>query len=145
MALPAGRDMAIEVSGGKEDLTREEPPRIAPRLLPNGSARYPAGTRVTLLDGFEEGHFWVQDAAAAMPVLLMGAVAGKNVIDLCAAPGGKTAQLASQGAHVTAVERDATRMRFLKENMKRLDLEVHLRSGGCHDMAAERQGRYGVA
>lgn len=122
--LSAGRDMPLETSGDMKDSARDDLPRVAPRLLPNGSARYPAGTRVTLLDGFKEGQLWVQDAAAAMPVLLMGAVEGKNVIDLCAAPGGKTAQLASQGAHVTAVERDATRMRFLKENMKRLDLKV---------------------
>lgn len=123
-APPMGRD-ASSLGRDEADLCeREDLPGIEPHILPNGSVRYPVGTRVTLLEGFQEGQFWVQDAAASMPVRLMGSVAGKNVIDLCAAPGGKTAQLACLGAKVTAVERDATRLRLLKENMTRLDLKV---------------------
>ncbi|EHH68992.1 RsmB/NOP family class I SAM-dependent RNA methyltransferase [Gluconobacter morbifer] len=90
--------------------------------LPTGTVRYPAGTRITALPGFEEGHFWAQDVAAAMPVKLMGDVAGKTVIDLCAAPGGKTAQLATGGAHVMAVEREEARAARLKDNIARLKL-----------------------
>ena len=63
--------------------------------------------RIEDLPGFAEGDWWVQDAAATLPVLLLGDVAGKKVIDLCAAPGGKTMQLAARGAQVTAVEIDA--------------------------------------
>ena len=94
--------------------------------LPTGSWRYPAGTRVTELPAFEAGDFWVQDAAAALPALLLGAQRGERVADLCAAPGGKTAQLAAAGAQVIAVERDERRVARLRENMARLRLDVEI-------------------
>ena len=72
------------------------------RLLPTGTLRRAAGGAITTLPGYAEGAWWVQDAAAAIPVRLFGDLRGKRVIDLCAAPGGKTAQLASGGANVTA-------------------------------------------
>ncbi|MCQ8239260.1 rRNA cytosine-C5-methylase [Acetobacteraceae bacterium KSS12] len=90
--------------------------------LPTGSLRLPAGTRVGALPGFAEGSFWVQDAAAALPASLLDARPGEKVADLCAAPGGKTAQLARTGAAVWAVERDAHRLRRLHENLARLRL-----------------------
>jgi 16S rRNA (cytosine967-C5)-methyltransferase len=93
-------------------------------LLPTGSWRYPAGTRVTELAGFAEGGFWVQDAAASLPAKLLAPSPGARVADLCAAPGGKTAQLAAAGAVVTAVERDASRIARLRENLSRLHLDV---------------------
>ena len=77
---------------------------------------------VTSLKGYEDGHWWVQDASAALPVNLIGDVKGKLVFDLCAAPGGKTAQLASQDAKVIALDRSAKRLSRLKENMERLGL-----------------------
>jgi len=80
--------------------------------------------RVDALPGYDEGAFWVQDAAAGLPAVLLGDMRGKTVIDLCAAPGGKTAQLAAAGAGVIAVEREATRMEQLQENLKRLRLEA---------------------
>ncbi|MCF3947470.1 methyltransferase domain-containing protein [Acidiphilium sp. AL] len=91
-------------------------------LLPTGSARLPAGTDVTTLAGFADGDFWVQDAAAALPARLLGDVAGQRVLDLCAAPGGKTAQLAAAGAIVTALDRDPARLERLRGNLARLDL-----------------------
>ncbi len=91
-------------------------------LLPNGSARLPAGTRLAEVPGFAEGRFWVQDAAASLPARLLGVRAGERVADLCAAPGGKTAQLAATGASVVAVERDPRRMARLRENLARLGL-----------------------
>ena len=94
--------------------------------LPGGSLRLPAGTRITDLPGWNEGCFWVQDAAAAIPARLLAARAGERVADLCAAPGGKTAQLAAAGADVIAVERDSGRMARLAENMARLRLPVRL-------------------
>lgn len=94
-------------------------------LLPNGSIRLPAGTRVAELPGYEDGAFWVQDAAATLPARLLAAQPGERVADLCAAPGGKTAQLAAAGADVTAVEQNAARMLRLKENMARLAYPVH--------------------
>jgi 16S rRNA (cytosine967-C5)-methyltransferase len=93
-------------------------------LLPTGSVRLPAGTRLADLPGFAEGAFWVQDAAAALPALLLGVQTGERVADLCAAPGGKTAQLVAAGARVTAVERDPRRMLRLRENLARLKLEA---------------------
>ncbi len=90
--------------------------------LPTGSWRYPAGTRATELAGFAEGAFWVQDAAAALPARLLAPVSGEHVLDLCAAPGGKTAQLAAAGARVTAVERDPARLARLRDNLARLHL-----------------------
>jgi 16S rRNA (cytosine967-C5)-methyltransferase len=86
-------------------------------VLPTGSVRFPAGTRVADIPGFTSGDCWVQDAAAALPALLLAARPGERVADLCAAPGGKTAQLAATGASVTAVERDPVRLGRLRENL----------------------------
>jgi transcription termination factor NusB len=95
---------------------------MAADLLATGSWRFPAGTPVTTLPGFDEGDIWVQDAAAALPARLLDVRPGERVLDLCAAPGGKTAQLAAAGAVVTAVERDPARMAVLRENLARCDV-----------------------
>ncbi len=93
-------------------------------LLPTGTLRRPAGGSVMALPGYAEGAWWVQDAAAALPAKLFGDVAGREVVDLCAAPGGKTAQLAAAGARVTAVDRSARRIERLLANFDRLNLPV---------------------
>jgi len=100
--------------------------RLGGVLLPTGSIRRSAEGRIEHLPGFEEGAWWVQDAAAALPAKLLGSVAGLKVADLCAAPGGKTAELAAAGAKVTAVEVDAKRIERLKANLKRLRLEADI-------------------
>jgi 16S rRNA (cytosine967-C5)-methyltransferase len=92
--------------------------------LPTGSCRFPAGTPVVDLPGYAEAEIWVQDAAATLPVQILNPRPGERVLDLCAAPGGKTAQLAAAGAIVTAIERDAGRMGTLKGNLARLKLNV---------------------
>ena len=92
--------------------------------LPTGSLRRPAGGSIAALPGYAEGAWWVQDAAAALPVRLFDGVAGREVVDLCAAPGGKTAQLANAGARVTAIDRSARRLQRLVANMNRLALPV---------------------
>jgi 16S rRNA (cytosine967-C5)-methyltransferase len=92
--------------------------------LPTGSLRRDSAGFVPSLDGFADGEWWVQGAAAALPAKYFGDVAGKTVVDLCAAPGGKTAQLAAMGARVIAVDRSAPRVARLKENMERLKLSV---------------------
>ncbi|MHA6689212.1 RsmB/NOP family class I SAM-dependent RNA methyltransferase [Devosia sp. A449] len=76
---------------------------------------------VEALPGFAEGLWWVQDTASAIPARLLGAKPGGRVLDLCAAPGGKTAQLIKAGYQVTALDSDATRMERLKQNLARLD------------------------
>ena len=103
-------------------------PGIAPPeaglLLPTGTIRFPAGTRVACLPGFAAGDLWVQDAAAALPARLLAAVPGERVADLCAAPGGKAAQLAAAGATVTALERDPARIDRLVSNLARCSLQA---------------------
>ena len=110
------------------DLTPHPDAAVLPdgELLPTGSIRLAAGTRVAALPGFAEGAFWVQDAAAALPARLLAVQPGERVADLCAAPGGKTAQLAAAGAVVTAVERDPQRLARLRENLARLRLSAEV-------------------
>jgi 16S rRNA (cytosine967-C5)-methyltransferase len=111
------------------DITvKSDPDRWAERLrgrkMPTGSVRLTAPGQITALPGYAEGEWWVQDAAAALPVRLFGDLRGCTVADLCAAPGGKTAQLASAGAKVTAVDQSASRMARLKENLARTGLDA---------------------
>lgn len=94
--------------------------------LRDGHVRLPAGARVAELPGFAEGGWWVQDIAAAIPARLLGAGAGRSVLDLCAAPGGKTMQLAAAGWKVTAVDASETRMKRIAENLERTGLAAEL-------------------
>ncbi len=100
--------------------------RLQGTLLPTGTVRLAGTHRVTELPGYDEGAWWVQDAAAALPARLLGDIKGKTVADLCAAPGGKTAQLAAAGANVTAVDLSESRVRRLGENLRRLNLDARL-------------------
>lgn len=92
--------------------------------LSTGTLRLHGGGNVPELEGYDKGAWWVQDAAAAIPAMLFGPLAGTHVIDLCAAPGGKTMQLAAQGAQVTAVDRSAQRLKKLEGNLARLGMEA---------------------
>jgi len=96
--------------------------KLGGRVLPTGSVRLIPRGRVEELEGFSEGAWWVQDAAASIPAQLLHDIAGKRVADLCAAPGGKTAQLAARGAAVTSVDLSKTRLARLEENLARLGL-----------------------
>lgn len=96
--------------------------RLDAELLPTGSLRRPAGGDIARLPGFTEGAWWVQDMAAALPARLLGDMQGKDVADLCAAPGGKALQLATAGARVTAVDRSARRLERFRQNLERLHL-----------------------
>lgn len=100
--------------------------RLSGTLLPWNSLRLLHKGRIEDIPGYEEGEWWVQDCAAAIPTLLLGRVEGLRVADLCAAPGGKTAQLAARGAHVTAVDISAKRLARLRENLGRLRLEAEI-------------------
>jgi 16S rRNA (cytosine967-C5)-methyltransferase len=93
-------------------------------VLPTGSLRKKSSGFIPDLPGFTQGVWWIQNAAAALPAKLFGDLTGKTAVDLCAAPGGKTAQLAAAGAKVTAVDRSAQRMARLHENMTRLHFSV---------------------
>jgi 16S rRNA (cytosine967-C5)-methyltransferase len=96
--------------------------KLSGRVLPTGSVRTLAAGPVAGLSGFREGAWWVQDAAAALPARLLGDLRGRTVADLCAAPGGKTAQLAHAGARVVAVDRSPSRLNRLRQNLARLNL-----------------------
>jgi len=96
------------------------------RPLPTGTLRREAGGMVPELPGFAEGAWWVQDAAAALPARLFGPVEGRRILDLCSAPGGKTAQLAAAGAAVTAIDRSTRRLKRVAENLERLGLAAEL-------------------
>ncbi len=130
-----GLKTAIEIGQGN----MEEPPldltvkssediaywqsHLQAELLPTGSLRVPKSGRIEEIAGYESGAWWVQDAVAALPAKLFGNIEGKVIADLCAAPGGKTAQLASQGAHVIALDRSARRLVRFRENIERLGLQ----------------------
>jgi 16S rRNA (cytosine967-C5)-methyltransferase len=124
--------LAMHRTEAPTDFTvRAEPEKWAMRLggivLPTGTVRVerlPAS--VADLPGYGKGAWWVQDAAAALPARLLGDVAGMRVADLCAAPGGKTAQLAAAGARVTAVDISASRLKRLAVNLARLGLEAEI-------------------
>ena len=100
--------------------------RLGGTVLDTGSLRLASKGRIEKLDGYDEGEWWVQDAAAALPARLLGCVAGQRVADLCAAPGGKTAQLVHAGGDVTAVDASPRRLERLKENLKRLGLTARV-------------------
>ena len=123
---------AAHFAGAPLDLTaRVSPEDVAERtggvVLSTGSVRVADAGQVSLMPGFGEGLWWVQDAAAALPVKVLAPQAGETVLDLCAAPGGKTMQLAAAGALVTAVDDSDVRMARVSENLKRTGLAATLR------------------
>jgi len=129
-----GEDRALAVAAAHRlepplDITVKSDPeawaqRLGGRRMPTGSVRLAAHGPIAALPGYGDGEWWVQDAAAAMPARLIGDVNGARVLDLCAAPGGKTVQLAAAGAVVTAVDQSAARMARLKENLARTGLDA---------------------
>jgi len=96
---------------------------LAARKLTTGSLRREEGGLVEELPGFADGDWWIQDASSALPVKLMGDLCGKTVLDMCAAPGGKTMQIADAGAKVIALDRNANRMKDLRANLARMKFE----------------------
>jgi 16S rRNA (cytosine967-C5)-methyltransferase len=126
------------------DLTVKSDPvgwaqRLGGRVLPTGTVRLVAHGPVPALPGFDEGAWWVQDAAAALPVRLFGELKGKRIVDLCAAPGGKTSQLAAGGALVTAVDRSAARLQRVGDNLKRLSLTAELVNADAATWTSDQQ------
>jgi 16S rRNA (cytosine967-C5)-methyltransferase len=120
MAVAIGHEPSLDLTV-KSD-AEQWASRLHGETLATGSVRTLLQGSVTMLPGFSEGQWWVQDAAAALPAKLFGDVAGKTIADLCAAPGGKTAQLALAGASVTAIDRSPARIARLRDNFARLQL-----------------------
>ncbi|MEL6290115.1 MAG: RsmB/NOP family class I SAM-dependent RNA methyltransferase, partial [Pseudomonadota bacterium] len=94
--------------------------------LANGSRRLASGGAITALPGFSDGAWWVQDAVASLPARLLGDVQGKRVLDACAAPGGKTLQLAAAGAQVISADISSKRLRRVRENLARTNLTAEV-------------------
>ena len=124
------------------DLTVKSDPeywadKLGGRVLATRSVRVIAAGAVRALPGFADGAWWVQDAGAALPARLLGDVRGRRVADLCAAPGGKTAQLALAGAHVTALDRAPARLQRLRDNLARLALKAEIVTADVEEWSAE--------
>lgn len=123
--------LAIEAAhhaGAAIDLTLKPGATDVPEgeALPGGSLRLPQGAQVSALTGFNSGQWWVQDAAAALPAQLLAVQPGERVLDLCAAPGGKTMQLAATGATVTALDMSEPRLRRVRENLARTGMQAEI-------------------
>jgi 16S rRNA (cytosine967-C5)-methyltransferase len=130
IATANGHEPALDITvKGDPELWAE---KLQGRVLSTGTVRAAVHGVVTALPGFSEGAWWVQDAAAALPARLIGDIRGRRVADLCAAPGGKTAQLAAAGALVTAIDRAPARLKRLQDNLTRLSLPAEL---VCADVA----------
>jgi 16S rRNA (cytosine967-C5)-methyltransferase len=142
MALALGHEPSLDLT------VKSDPAQWASRLhgemLPTGTVRMLLHGAVTMLPGFTEGQWWVQDAAAALPARLFGDVKGKSIADLCAAPGGKTAQLALAGAQVTAIDRSPARVARLRENLARLSLQAETVVADAVEWAGPAEGFDGV-
>lgn len=128
----------LDISG-RNDALRGLPNAI---LLPGDTVRLREAGRVDDLPGFKDGQWWVQDFAASLPARLFGNVKGATVVDLCAAPGGKTAQLAMAGASVIAVERESARAATLRENLARLKIEADVVEADLRDFAPKERAPF---
>ena len=135
VAAAAGRALAgrppLDLSLRDSAATTDIAERLGGTSLIPGHVRLPADTDVTALEGFSEGAFWVQDLAASLPARLLGAGEGRSVLDLCAAPGGKTMQLAAAGWQVVSVDSSARRLERLEETVKRTGLSTSIQ---CADL-----------
>ena len=123
MVDAAARSIAVQPP---VDLIGDPPAGLEGISLLPGHLRLPRGTAIAALPGYEDGSWWVQDISAAMPARLLGAGEGRTVLDLCAAPGGKTMQLASAGWAVTAVDISESRLARLSQNLARTGLEARV-------------------
>ncbi|MCC6926521.1 methyltransferase domain-containing protein [Novosphingobium sp.] len=135
LAVPPPLDLSLRDA----DATAEWAERLGGQSLALGHVRLPRGTAVENLEGFGEGAWWVQDLAASLPARLLGAGTGRKVLDLCAAPGGKTLQLAAAGWQVTALDLSAKRLARLEENLKRTGLSASVVQGDALGWQADRQ------
>ncbi|EQB18548.1 RsmB/NOP family class I SAM-dependent RNA methyltransferase [Novosphingobium lindaniclasticum] len=122
LAEPPPLDLALR----HPEQTAEWAERLGGTSLMPGHVRLARGTAVEHLEGFRDGAWWVQDLAASLPARLLGAGHGKRVLDLCAAPGGKTLQLAAAGWQVTALDNSKRRLERLRDNLKRIGLEAEV-------------------
>lgn len=129
----------LDVTLADPETTADWAEKLAGVSLLPGHVRLPAGARVAELPGYAEGAWWVQDIAASLPARTLGRGTGRSVLDLCAAPGGKTMQLAAAGWNVTAVDASKSRMARLKENLARTGLAAQTLVADALFYTADRQ------
>lgn len=139
-AGPVGAMEIAHFAGAALDITTKPGADVVPegQDLPTGSRRMATGGQVSGLPGYEIGGWWVQDAAAAIPVQILAPQKGEKILDLCAAPGGKTLQLAAAGADVVALDISESRMNRVRENLSRTGLNAEL----VIEDALTHQGQY---
>lgn len=128
-----GAPLDLSARAGAEDVAKS----VGGTLLPTGSIRVSEAGQVSTLPGFTEGQWWVQDAAAAIPARILDVKRGEAVLDLCAAPGGKTLQLAAAGADVTAVDISEGRMERVKQNLVRTKLSAKTLVSDAFEVAGQ--------
>ena len=129
----AAAPLDLSVKGDPETVAKT----LGGKVLPTGSVRLTTYGQVSALPGYSTGDWWVQDAAAAMPARIVNPQAGERVLDLCAAPGGKTLQLAAMGAAVTALDISQARMQRLGENLTRCNLSAKIVVADALEFCAE--------
>ena len=112
----------LDLTPAAPAMARDLAEEVGAVVLPTGSLRLRRRSQVSGLPGYDDGSWWVQDAAAAIPVRMLGAVSGLDVLDMCAAPGGKTMQLAAAGARVVAIEKSRRRLERMRSNLRRTGL-----------------------
>ena len=125
-AIALGTPPLLDLTLKDSSTTDEWVARLAGESLGPGHVRVARGTAIPELAGFDEGAWWVQNIAASLPARALGAGEGRTVLDLCAAPGGKTMQLASAGWNVTAVDQDRAKLVRLSDNLKRTGLTAQV-------------------
>ncbi len=123
--MPPPLDLTLADPAATADLAE----RLGGTSLMPGHVRLARGTAVEHLEGFAQGHWWVQDLAASLPARLLGPGEGRFVLDLCAAPGGKTLQLAAAGWRVTAIDASDKRLERLRDNLARTGLTADVIEG----------------
>ena len=142
-ANPVNQMEKVHFAGAPLDITTRSDAegwaeKLGGTLLPTGTIRLIDAGQVSTLPGFDEGAWWVQDAAAALPVKVLAPQKGEAILDLCAAPGGKTLQLAAAGAEVTALDISERRMQRVQENLTRTGLRASIVVGD----ALQHEGQY---
>jgi 16S rRNA (cytosine967-C5)-methyltransferase len=130
---------ATDLTPRSPDAAEDLAVALEAEVLPGGSLRTARRGDVAGWPGFEEGAWWVQDASAAVPARLLAVQAGEKVLDLCAAPGGKSLQLAAAGAEVTALDRSASRLNRLRENLTRMGLAAEIVAADAGDWEDTRE------
>ena len=133
LAMPPPLDLSLKDVSKTQEWTK----RLGGMSLAPGHVRLARGAPVETLEGFETGDWWVQDLAATIPARLLGAGEGRRVLDLAAAPGGKTLQLAAAGWNVTALDISEKRLGLLRENLSRTGLSAQIVTADAREWAPE--------